>query len=252
MNKRTILFWSGGLDSTALLLHMVARPVEFPKVDIVSCEVDCTNNVKEDKAAREAIIKQLDNYDASWRKRFNIIDLKQELRFVGQCIQAALWAFVAGTSGQQGDDHVEFYMGYIKGDDFWHFRTDFEEAVRAIAKMGAEKNQISFVYPWEWQTKMVLLHNFVRYPNVFHELSWGGDTAEVKLKEKDALKSVFTLMVDAAQDAKDRIAVEYKSGCKEVLYIPTIEMKNEEEKHEEIDIEKERKIVTEMCIGEGI
>jgi hypothetical protein len=248
MNKRTILFWSGGLDSTALLLHMVANPDKFSRVDVVSCEVDCTNNVKEDKGAREAIIKQLDNYDKEWKQRFTIIDLKQELRFVGHCIQAALWAFVAGTSGRHNED-LEFYMGYIKGDDFWHFRTDFEDAVRSMAKVSTEQNQISFVYPWEWQTKRELLQNFVRYPNVFYDLSWGGDTAEVKLKEKDELKSIFALMVAAADDAKDRTAAAYKDAYKEVYTT----IKNREEPHEEdIDIEKERKIVTEMCIGQDI
>lgn len=243
MNKRTILFWSGGLDSTALLLHMIAHPGEFPKVDVVSCEVDCTNNVKEDKQARENIVKQLDNYCADWKNRFRLYENKQELRFVGHCLQAAFWAFIAGTCGNHGDDQLEFYMGYINGDDFWHFRTDFEEAVRAIARVCIEKNQVSFVYPLEWKTKRELLSNYVRYPNVFHDLSWGGDTAEVKLKEKEELKAVFTLMMEAADEVKYRTQSEYKE-----VYT-TIKTKEE---HEITDLEKERQIVTEMCIGEGI
>ena len=197
MRASHILLWSGGFDSTAILLDMVAKPAQYPTVRVVSCELKNAANHAEDAKAKKAIIEIL---KLDKNLRFELIE-STDFNIVAQGGgQAPIWALLTAMNVSSRDaSTVELCYGYIRGDDFWHFRPEFESAARSIAKIAAPEINVKFTYPLEWLTKKEFTSWYMNYPDVFDHLSWGGDTVAAKLKEKDELEFLFRELRAATQ-----------------------------------------------------
>jgi len=201
-SQHLIIVWSGGFDSTAVLLSAGADAATFDKITVISGDLananpDCS---EQDRTARKNItetlhtIKPFDRYNFTTATEINISEVGEGSG------QSETWAFMASEAVSSEDTYTEIRFGYIRHDDFWHFRPNFENAIYNLCEMTG-KHKPTIYYPYEWSLKRDILPIYVKYPFIFKEISWGGDTHEVKLKEKDDLKSVFELMLSAADSA---------------------------------------------------
>ena len=185
-----VLLWSGGFDSTAILLDMVANPDKFQSVRLVSATVNSAN-LEEDKLAREKILKIL---DIEHNGRFLVYNNDLDGLHIDGAGQSFVWAFLAAGCARKFGDEVELCFGYIRGDDLWHYKHEFETAVRAMIDLKRSPDpgpKVNFYYPYEWATKKEIVCRYLNYPEVFSAISWGGDTATCKLKEKEELQFLF-------------------------------------------------------------
>jgi len=186
-----ILLWSGGFDSTAILLSLLGNKELFPSVALVSCGLTNANNYAEDKKARETIIDLL---ELKTNPRFFLIEKDMEASWRGGT-QATAWAWVAAMNVAY-DKEATLYFGYIKGDEFWHYKHEFETSVRSLASIHSSA-KVNFSYPLEWLVKKEILSWYIHHPKVFDSISWGGDTATIKAKEKEELEFIYKEMVKA-------------------------------------------------------
>ena len=208
MKTSHILLWSGGFDSTAILLKMVGDPTAYPKVRLISCGLKNANNYKEDKEAREKIIEILKLKD---NNQFEIINNELE---VISCLtlQSPVWAWLSVTNISRLDSGIKLCYGFIRGDDFWHYRLPFEEAIKNMVAISADGMKLEFQYPLEWLHKKEFLKWYINFPEVFKCISWGGDTASVKLKEREDLEFTFNEMVDIKHSVLDEEKMKKKES----------------------------------------
>ena len=123
-DKDIWVYWSGGFDSTAILLALCKT---FPDktINTFSIEHECVGSGKADRAARIRIRKEL-------RKRGYKIsshDVKIDNYYgAGYGLsQPVIWFSQIGhIIGQAG----VICFGYIRGDDFWHY----QEAAKLILR----------------------------------------------------------------------------------------------------------------------
>lgn len=191
MTENVILLWSGGLDSTAILLELFSNPEKYPKVLVVGVGLKNANNYKEDKEARQKIATILGLEKPG---RINYIEREIDISVVSGT-QSMVWALVSSMAVSQSDKPI-FLYGYIRHDDFWHNRHNFEEAVKHLCQINGCR-AVSFDYPLEWKTKKEIISLYINYPEVFRNISWGGDTATVKAKEKEELECLFDMLQNA-------------------------------------------------------
>lgn len=195
--KELIIVWSGGFDSTAVLLESAQDASKFDKVKVISCELKNANPecTQLDREARDRIrtnLKDIEPFNHYiWTDASKI-----ELIGTGEGSgQASVWAHLAAMSVSINTE-TEIRFGYIRGDDFWHGGGYFVNAISNLCWIEG-KNAPTVSYPFEWKTKKDILLTYVKYPSVFPHISWGGDAHETKLKEKDDLQKTFDLMMDA-------------------------------------------------------
>ena len=164
---------------------MLDHPADFPSVRLISCGLKTCNNYLEDKAARDKIVEIL---GLKKNPIFQIYDNDVDITLVNG-FQATVWAFISSTSiDTYNDKNVNLYYGYIKGDEFWYFRHAFESSIRWVSLLNGYSGPLEFVYPLEWLSKKEFTSWYTKHDNVFQNLSWGGDTKTIKLKEKDELE----------------------------------------------------------------
>lgn len=150
---KNLLIWSGGMDSTACLIHLLENNEDFDTLYI-----NLNNNerkAKKEKESRE-IIKTL--ISTKYNKLYIDNELQLgDIRPIGilHLTQPALWAAAIAFYGNEYDTIV---MGYIKEDNFWHHRNDFEIAVQRLYNIThLNKKILTFWYPFEWHSKENIL-----------------------------------------------------------------------------------------------
>lgn len=187
-NTRQILFWSGGFDSTAVLLHLLKTRDVSTTLVICGCNLTNAPCQSEDLEARKAIadILQLTKLvNVQYTEASVTIDAP-----IGLGGQAQVWAYLASSAVLESVDNI-LTMGYIKHDDFWHFRPWFENAVTNLIQCSSDNVSITYHYPFEWFEKRALVHHYFDHPDVFGKISWAGDNGECKLKEKAEIQNVL-------------------------------------------------------------
>ena len=147
-DKDIWVYWSGGFDSTAILLSLCKT---FPDktINTFSIEHECVGSGKADRAARIRIRKEL-------RKRGYKIsshDVKIDNYYgAGYGLsQPVIWFSQIGhIIGQAG----VICFGYIRGDDFWHY----QEAAKLILRgynmfKDVNTEETKILMPLEWKEK---------------------------------------------------------------------------------------------------
>lgn len=200
-NTHTIV-WSGGFDSTALLLMKMFFPqygeenIMWNVVSFTSDYVPCSSS---DRIARETIKSMLSNFDES--KRFNFIDKALEWEDVSSCggQQSNAWFKNVTKSIDLGENN-KFYFGYIRYDDFYHCKGETLDIFK-----NNSKDDCKFIaeFPFEWETKNDILKYYVISEKIFNNISWDGDDKEVKLKFKYELQNSLKVIFES-------ISLKYK------------------------------------------
>ena len=144
-----LVLWSGGLDSTAIILHYLKKNIPFETV-YMNLENN-SDKVREEKRTRKKIMKALEHH-----YKVKITDYEIKLATPNfkydkpLAAQPLLWMFGIMQSIHGKYDNVN--LGYLREDCFWHIKHNFEEAY--------------------WHLKRVLDNNFEKLPLLHYPLEW--------------------------------------------------------------------------------
>ena len=166
-----LVLWSGGLDSTAILLYYLKENIPFETV-YISVE---NNKIKarEEKKARKKIMNALQNYYGvnitDHEVKMGVIDFKYDKPMA----QPLLWMFGIIQSIHGKYDCVN--LGYVMGDGFWHIRHNFERAY--------------------WHLKRVMDNHFKSLPNLHYPFEWTDKNELTRLYYSDDIgKYIFPMI----------------------------------------------------------
>lgn len=134
--KTCCVFWTGGLDSTAMVVNLLK---DGYKVD--AYYVNIKNNAFQTKLEKAAIkklyseIKKLD-FGEHLSLKGDLIDITvHQGSYNTQNGEPLLpMTFLAGISFIDTSKYDYFCMGYVSGDLFWTFREEFEKIYNAISE----------------------------------------------------------------------------------------------------------------------
>lgn len=230
-----LICWSGGLDSTMVLLKYLRDGVK----EISTIYVELTNNSNKSKMELKARARIRDSLE----KEFNAV-IDDTCIKVGDIslpwgaslmIQPLLWSF--GMLVKLSDKKKEFKtlsFGYIREDDFWHIRKEFE----SIIKLGlcfTDPNfmlDCEFQYPLEWFSKQEVwdmygdAHKHIRdltwtceapYENKFYDMVECGGCKPCNVKAK--LTGISLAPIPCEPQLKDAV-IQLSDTVKEVFPEP--------------------------------
>lgn len=201
--------FSGGFDSTALLLSKLGENINSENkqlYNVISVYHENITNKDQDKEARDRIKEILQKEFPEEIGYFNFREIK--INDGGISGQASIWPTFAlyDASLAKGDD-IDVWLGYVRGDDFWHskgiYLNLYECYEKIIHDYTGNHSKIKVNFPFEWHYKNELVYLYSTVPDVFGAISWGGDDGEVKLKEKQELKNIFEQIMIARKYFKE-------------------------------------------------
>ena len=156
--SKTLVVWSGGFDSTALLLYLIDQKLEFETLYI-----DLDNNHEKNLLEKNARMK----IQTALKEEYDITFVDHIVNFPSVCTEshsgnnkgATLtqpYIWLNGTMIFLMDvpqfDYVTF--GYIVTDCFWHIKHPFKEAYQSLYKLLAiESEAPTLWFPFEWFNK---------------------------------------------------------------------------------------------------
>jgi len=159
MNKKVpLVLWSGGLDSTYLLWCLLSNNTVC---DVLYVNVqNNTNMIKQEQAAikkLKSILKKADysahirnelTYDVPVRSNSSQMTLPQAAIWS----EAILWNF-------NPNKHSHIEIGYVKGDDFWHYKEAISLYQNHMFKAFLY-DDVQIKYPLEWTPKEEIIKEF--------------------------------------------------------------------------------------------
>jgi 7-cyano-7-deazaguanine synthase in queuosine biosynthesis len=162
--ENKVVVWSGGFDSTALVLDLLEKGN-----NIYTISTRLLNNEGQqysEYVARQTIRQALEIKFPGKLRCGTDTEIRQEVGVIEYgLVQPILWA----ANMVMASPHEEVYLGYVKGDDFWHHKSDFEEVVSRMAKIMHRKIKINC--PYEWSTKEDLLDIYNKHPEILEYIS---------------------------------------------------------------------------------
>lgn len=174
---KSLLLWSGGLDSTACLLHTIKN---HPDWELETLYVNLGNN--KDKATKEVesrnkIKTVIQDY---YKRTFSDYTITVESVLLPWKIdppkasmQPYLWIMgLLMHLANQGYSYDKLIFGYIREDDFWHFKTNFQEIVLNGQEMAFNHRNTQFEYPLEWYTKYEVYNDFMKEDRIIRDMTW--------------------------------------------------------------------------------
>ncbi len=150
-----LVLWSGGCDST-MVLHDLLQTAS-PSKPVRSVGVNCPRmgGNSRNLDARKRIQKRLerDGYGRLHRHIEVEINDNDNFHHVAGLVQPAIW-LIAAACCLIGD--VDLYVGYVRGDDFGHYRSQFESIFNGLQAMSERTGKL--VFPLEWAPKSDVLN----------------------------------------------------------------------------------------------
>lgn len=140
--------WSGGLDSTCILLKALDNQYF---VDICIIDLKEADQYKTDKVLQKKLLPLI---KSKYKQQItSVTKHKLNIYSVGSVAmsQPIIWMSLIPFLS----DAPIFEFGYIRGDDFWHVRSELELIfINAIKLIRADySNEFKVKFPIEWYTK---------------------------------------------------------------------------------------------------
>jgi len=171
-DKRPLVLWSGGTDSTCLVIDLLKEG------DIDVLYIDIANNVIPQRHEKKAITKLkcliLDanlpgKIISEYKFGYSTISVTKQIY-----AQPALWinaaAYIADT-----DIHSSVNLGYVRADDAWYYRTEIMNLYTAMNDLVSEGKEVPLEFPLKWDSKTMLierLKKFVYFKQVMRLIYW--------------------------------------------------------------------------------
>jgi len=172
MSKRPLVLWSGGFDSTALLIELLIEE----DVDILY--VNLENSEELQRYEKKAITKlKCIIADANLKgKIINEHTFSYGNIVVNKTVygQPALW-INASADIANIKDHSSVNIAYVKYDDAWHYKTEIVNAYKAMNSLICDGDTVPLKFPYEWYTKKHILdrmETFVYYKQILNTVRY--------------------------------------------------------------------------------
>lgn len=168
-DKKTtaLLLWSGGVDSTYILMEFIRTgmigELYFDHLTVIETDFQSISGNYQNNMARIAIKRQIEVLYGDVSGMISFKTEKPELsqfEYGDGLMQPLIWLFIAVYAAQKKDTLV---FGYVKGDQFWHKRTAFDNTI-LFAKEIIGKELVTH-YPLEWAEKSEV----IRFMNSSHK-----------------------------------------------------------------------------------
>ena len=157
------LAFSGGFDSTGMLIYALESLSGNIEVQTFNF-----NDTDEDKAGVEASKKIVEALNEKFfgriiKHKFQNFDLACSHTDHGQAVLMASVLPMASWSNQ-------VWMGYIRGDDIWHYKGELMRIFNYSASIVQRTNMSNLHFPSEWMTKTEIYKQFYSRHEDIHEL----------------------------------------------------------------------------------
>ena len=199
---KKLLLWSGGFDSTAILLDWLENKIEFDTVYI-----NLENNYYKSLAEKDARLRILKKLETKYSKESFGKDYEIKINPVysenkGGFWQPYLWINSLVTHIKE-DKYSEIAFGYIKKDMFWHIKSEALKMFKYswIVFHCNYKNIPELIYPYEWYYKEDIFLNSKEFnkeilkmtitcenPIIFDQLSFDLELNDIKHNDKIMFK----------------------------------------------------------------
>ena len=151
-NVDNVVIWSGGADSTLIVVELATRLKEIGKelytLSITSVHLSVEKQLKE-KESRDIILRELREKGCDIRDETLQLNLATLSLSHGDGIpQALMWSMMCLPMMKNNSN---IFLGYHKGDDFWYWSHDFETTIQSAAKI-VEKS-VQLCIPLAYKTK---------------------------------------------------------------------------------------------------
>lgn len=217
IEKKKLLVWSGGMDSTAVLLNCCNSNISIDTLYINQSNVD-EGKRQQEKKSREVILKAIRE---TWKLEWEINDYEVCIGAIsGMGVglsQPALWMFASAIFFNI-HKYESIVFGYVRGDDFWHRKHEFLNAFNYTFMLYSGRNVIPHVeFPLEWDTKEEIVSNVYVNNSVTREVFGKIWTCEEPEEGKECGKCKPCLSIKPArelfaQTIEDRIQDQTKEG----------------------------------------
>jgi 7-cyano-7-deazaguanine synthase in queuosine biosynthesis len=185
--KRPLVLWSGGTDSTAMVIDLLH------KSDIDILYVNLENNKFQQRQEKKSILKiRALLADANLKGSIrNVYEFGYTTIAVTKAVyaQPSLWlqaaAFVSNT-----DLHSSVNLGYVRQDDAWHFKTEIYNLWDSLNAIISEE-KVPLEFPYEWHRKQELINDmkqFVYYKQIMSLIYWCESGTKRSCGECDSCK----------------------------------------------------------------
>lgn len=165
MSNNALVCWSGGCDSTVVLANLLEqRTIKVRTISIIHNQVGAN---AEQKSARQTIKNELTKKYGEFESfEVNITSDGNAVRSLqGGLCQPIIWLPLSTLYLQENED---LYVGYISGDDVWHYKQDllklFNYSQIIQSKIGILQ------MPLEWQTKSDIIYKLKQHN--LYEYGW--------------------------------------------------------------------------------
>lgn len=165
-----IVLWSGGCDSTLMLLDLVKEASQNSPIRTISINHECIGG--KGRSARLQIRAILEA-----RKlpiTFSEIDIKDGEKNVcmqigkdGFSLQPSIWISEAMRYLSENED---LYVGYIKTDCVWHKMHELRSAFEWLQKLSGKTGTLKT--PLEWCSKCEVLKELKKDKDIFDKTWW--------------------------------------------------------------------------------
>ncbi len=174
-----LVLWSGGCDSTLLVydllqskmaptndkssIRMFGEYINTPygeRVNTISVNHTQIPANDESKLARIALLEKFDKLfpdRLSNRIEVDIDHRGGSIDYFNGLIQPTLWLLHAAQYLGETED---LFVGYIRGDDFWHYKTEIVTAFNSLQAVANRTGKLLF--PLEWLSKEDVINALAR------------------------------------------------------------------------------------------
>lgn len=148
---RNVVFWSGGLDSTLVALQLLRADTVVNLVTFIHDQIGSEEQQSKERLTRKHILEKL-------KSEFGLKISHEEYTWYGhirnsaRLNQATMWLC---TSPLLLDDEDNAYYGFLRRDDFWHYKVEFEDAFNAICKFMIIKCKLEYPLQWEFKKNVI-------------------------------------------------------------------------------------------------
>ena len=160
-NKIPLVVFSGGVDSTALLIYYFSHNIPH-----ATCYAQIPNNAPQHRrelTARKRIIDKLTKIYGNYHTKDTIISgvyssIKNPNR-LSPLAYTWLWSIVYGIDLQH---YSQIDFGYIRSDCFWHYAQSVREVYTQMMSI-TTFTPPKLAYPLEWYTKQGVYDTFYAF-----------------------------------------------------------------------------------------
>ena len=159
MKNKKLIVWSGGFDSTALIIKAIQECEMFDVmyIKMENNEIKSRIELYTRTKIKEMLSPFIDNTN-------DIMPVSLSIFNTPMLSQPVVWSFGLSLylahflTNQRIFDYSQVEMGYIKGDCFWHISEQFKNTYYSLLSMSQldKENIPKLVYPFEWDTKQDL------------------------------------------------------------------------------------------------